>query len=78
MDTAQNDADRLVDHSNRQGPWLAPGQRSLAGPGIREFSLKHQLVNKAVLTIEQFDGEAKEDIHDYDIRVCPCWLIKRI
>ena len=32
------------------------------------FSLKYQLVNKAVLPIEQFDGGAKEYIHDYDMR----------
>ena len=38
MDTARNGAGRLVGHveqANRQGPWLAPGQRSLAGPDIR-------------------------------------------
>ena len=36
MDTARNGAGKLVEHANRQGPWLAPGQRSLAGPGIRD------------------------------------------
>ena len=37
MDTARNGAGRLVGHANIQGPWLAPRQRSLAGPGIREL-----------------------------------------
>ena len=46
MDTAQNGAGRLVEHANRQGPWLAPGQRSLAGPGIiREFWIIRYFVN---------------------------------
>ncbi|MEP5374455.1 MAG: hypothetical protein ABJQ14_01545 [Hyphomicrobiales bacterium] len=40
MDTARNGAGRLVEHANRQGPWLAPGQRSLAGPGIREPGIR--------------------------------------
>ena len=37
----------------------------------------HQLVNKAVLTIEPFAGEAKEYIHEYGTRGFPCWLNKR-
>ena len=41
MDTARNGAGRLVEHANRQGPWLAPGQRSLAAPGIREFWIRY-------------------------------------
>ena len=45
MDTARNSADRLVGHANRQGPWLAPGQRSLAGPGIRDFLIRYYFVN---------------------------------
>ena len=36
MDTARKGAGRLIEHANRQGPWLAPGQWSLAGPGIRD------------------------------------------
>ena len=41
MDTARNGDGRLVEHANRQGPWLAPGQRSLAGPGIRDFLIRY-------------------------------------
>ena len=36
VDTARNGPGRLVGHANRQGLWLATGQRPLAGPGIRE------------------------------------------
>ena len=39
--TARNGAGRLVGHANRKGPWLAPGQRSLAGPGIRDFLIRY-------------------------------------
>ena len=32
-------------------------------------SLKHPLVNKAVLTVKQFAGKAKEYIREYDMPV---------
>ena len=41
MDTARNGTGRLVERANRQGPWRAPGQRSIAGPGIREFWIRY-------------------------------------
>ena len=39
LDTAHNGVGRLVEHANRQVPWLAPGLQSIAGSGIiGEFS----------------------------------------
>ena len=53
MDTARNGAGKLVKHANRQGPWLAPGQRSLAGPGIRDFLIRHFVNSDSTSDVER-------------------------
>ena len=41
VDIARTGAGRLVEHVNRQGPWFAPGQRPLAGSGVRDFLIRY-------------------------------------
>ena len=53
MDTARNGAGRLAEHANGEGPWLPPGQRSLAGPGIRDFFMLKMLVVSYVFVLSR-------------------------
>ena len=55
MDTARNGAGRLVEHANRQGPWLAPGQRSLAGPGIRGFLISYFVNSDSTPDVDRYN-----------------------
>ena len=51
-------AGRLVEHANRLAPWLAPGQRPITGPGIREFWMRYfvnsDLTSEAERRVERF------------------------
>ena len=53
IDTARNSAGRPVGHANRQGPWLAPGQRSLAGSGIRDFLIRYFVNSDSTSDVER-------------------------
>ena len=53
MDTARTGAGRVVGHANRQGPWLAPGERSLAGPGIRDFLIRYFVNSDSTADVER-------------------------
>ena len=53
IDTARNSAGRPVGHANRQGPWPAPGQRSLAGSGIRDFLIRYFVNSGSTSDVER-------------------------
>ena len=53
MDTAWNGDGRLVEHANRRGPWLASGQRSLAGPGIRDILISYFVNSDSSRNVER-------------------------
>ena len=43
----------------------------------RDFFAETPARDQSNVTINPFDSEAKKHLHDYDMRVCPCWLFKR-